>query len=301
MSVALLDGDIIAFRAALVGQEENSFLGEGLTLNVQKAYDALNQLIREWTSAADCTSSVMVFSGTDGFRYEVLPSYKHNRKGAEKPALYASVVAAAEKHYTTLRYPRLEADDTMGILGSADPRRWVIVSSDKDMLTLPARVYIPGKTPFARLITPALADYAWMTQTLTGDAVDGYKGCPGVGPVGAEKLLRPLIGKLDRMWRAVVQQFEAKGLTEDDALVQARVARILRHTDFDTKTREVILWHPKVPSRLQTVGSASTIRPVSPSSAAPAAARTGPPMEDAPAAAPTPKPRRQKKVASKAS
>ena len=36
--------------------------------------------------------------------------------------------------------------------------------------------------------------------------------------------------------------FEKKGLTESDALVQARVARILRASDYDFAAKKPILW-----------------------------------------------------------
>lgn len=268
MTIALLDGDILAFRAAIVGQEENAFLTGGFTLNRQKAFDAANALIREWTSNADGSAPVVVFSGSNIWRYKILPTYKHNRKGTEKPALYADVLDMIAKHYKVLRYPGLEADDTMGILGTSDPRRYVIVSADKDMQTLPARIFIPHKHPISRRITEAQADYYWMTQTLTGDPTDGYAGCPGIGPKKAEAILGPHIGSLRRMWPAVVDAYRSKGLTEDDAITQARVARILRHTDFDTETREVILWHPTTPSRLPTVDAGTPGSPSAPTTSA---------------------------------
>ncbi len=83
-----------------------------------------------------------------------------------------------------------------------------------------------------------------MYQTLTGDSTDGYKGCPKVGPVAAARLLEPLMGEPAGMWIAVLLSFKKAGLTEADALVQARVARILRHTDYDFTNKLPILWTP---------------------------------------------------------
>ena len=37
----------------------------------------------------------------------------------------------------------------------------------------------------------------------------------------------------------------AAGFTKDDAIQQARLARILRWEDWDKDKGEVILWHPK--------------------------------------------------------
>ena len=38
--------------------------------------------------------------------------------------------------------------------------------------------------------------------------------------------------------------FHKAGLTEEDALVQARVARILRADDYNFKNGEITLWEP---------------------------------------------------------
>lgn len=255
MSVALIDADIVCYRAAVIGEEDDPFGEPGeLVYDLTKACEAADRLIREWTKEADCKAAICVFSGPDNFRYEVLPSYKSNRTG-EKPRLYFDVKAHIERHWRTIEKPRLEADDTMGIIGTKDPARYVVVSADKDMQTLPCRVLIPGKMPIPKLIKPRDADRFWMTQALTGDPVDGYKGCPKVGPVKAAKILSG-ITRLPAMWEAVKAAFEAAGKTAADALKQARVARILRVTDFDTETREIILWTPKSkePLRLQTEG-----------------------------------------------
>ena len=77
-------------------------------------------------------------------------------------------------------------------------------------------------------------------QTLTGDVTDGYAGLKGVGPKSAEKILgaRPT-------WDAVVAAYQKQELTEDYALTQARLARILRSSDWDDEKQSVILWEPK--------------------------------------------------------
>jgi len=81
-----------------------------------------------------------------------------------------------------------------------------------------------------------------MLQTLMGDAVDGYKGCKGIGKIKANRLLDNTPQK--NWWRMVVKTYEAAGMTEGDALVQARVARILRNKDYDSETKQPILWRP---------------------------------------------------------
>ena len=83
------------------------------------------------------------------------------------------------------------------------------------------------------------ADRTHLTQALTGDITDGYSGCPGIGPKTAIKVLK------EGDWIEVVAAYEKVGLTEEDALIQARVARILRHGEYNKKTKEVKLWTPE--------------------------------------------------------
>jgi len=48
------------------------------------------------------------------------------------------------------------------------------------------------------------------------------------------------------MWSAVVDAYESKGLTEEDAVMQARMARILRAEDWDFGKKAPRLWCPPV-------------------------------------------------------
>ena len=62
------------------------------------------------------------------------------------------------------------------------------MSDDKDMLTIPAKVYRPSQDLLVD-ITSDEADKQFYMQTLAGDAVDGYSGIPGVGAKKAEAIL----------------------------------------------------------------------------------------------------------------
>lgn len=151
---------------------------------------------------------------------------------------FAEVRELAEAKWPSYKYPGLEADDVLGIWatrGGIDP---IIVSDDKDLKTIPGKLYRQGEL---EEIDPVFADYYWLSQTLTGDTADGYPGCPGIGAVKAEKVLKGCKGT---MWEAVVEAYEKAGLTAEDALIQARLARILRASDWDATKKEVILWTP---------------------------------------------------------
>jgi len=118
-------------------------------------------------------------------------------------------------------------------LGTANPDT-IIWSEDKDLLTIPAKHWIDGKVV---TISEEEAKYNFYYQTLVGDSTDNYKGCPSVGSVTANKLLSQ-----DCSWDSVVDAFKSKGLSEEVALENARLARILHNGEYDTDTAEVKLW-----------------------------------------------------------
>ena len=61
-----------------------------------------------------------------------------------------------------------------------------------------------------------------------------------------EKLkLKKTLTKKKNLWGVVKDCFKQQGLTENDALIQARLARILRNTDYDFKKKQPILWSGK--------------------------------------------------------
>ena len=152
----------------------------------------------------------------------------------------------------------MEGDDVMGILHTENSDTTVIVSSDKDMLTIPGRVYNPRHGEIVE-VSLNEANYNWLTQTLTGDSTDGYGGCPRVGKVKAAKALIPPDDThhefyLRRNWQIVIDLYRNfysdPDEAEDNALCQARLARILRCEDYDPDDGLIRLWHPTVPTYL---------------------------------------------------
>lgn len=108
-------------------------------------------------------------------------------------------------------------------------------------------------------ISRAQADYNFYLQILMGDAVDGYKGCPGIGKVKGAKLLEAAAFVDDltdgttvtgfsesRAWMIIVNAYAQKGLGMEVIMMNARMARILRAEDYDVRTRQVKLWEPPV-------------------------------------------------------
>ena len=240
----LIDGDVVVYKATAAVEQEIMRDDDLWTLhsNPEEATEIILAQIQAWKERLDAADVVFAFSDSHNFRKDVYPLYKMNRTGKRKPVAYKDVKQWVTDTWPTYVRPGLEGDDILGILSTSDRiirGQKIIISVDKDFKTIPGYFFNPDKDAQPMFITHEAADYMHMYQTLTGDATDGYPGLPGCGPKGAEKVLEE-----DCSWEAVVAAYEKKGLTEEDALVQARCARILRAEDYDFKKKEVRLWLP---------------------------------------------------------
>ena len=186
----------------------------------------------------------------ENFRKSIYPDYKGNRKKMRKPMGFKPFRQTVRELPNVVLKPKLEADDCIGILATKPGNDCIIFSGDKDLKQIPGKHLVDGEV---KTILPEAADYWFWQQILTGDAVDGYPGCPGIGPKKAQAILHEALDGLGSMqlaptinyvWPYIKKTYEAATLTEANALTQARCARILRWDDWDMKKQEVRLWTP---------------------------------------------------------
>lgn len=244
-TTVLMDGDVLVYRAAAAVEKSfnwgdgiwtvHSFENEGIA--------SLEAQIKTHMEHAGTDEVIYALTDAGNFRYGILPTYKGNRKEVRKPLILPFLREHLLENYRTYLRPGLEGDDCLGILATSKTiikGDKVIYSIDKDMRCIPGKFYDFGRR-ISYEISEAEADAFHLYQTLIGDTTDGYTGCPGIGPKTAERLLE----QHGATWATVVKAYVKAGLTEADALVQARVARILRNTDFDFDKKVPILWTPK--------------------------------------------------------
>ena len=239
----LLDADIVAFKAAS-SAEQPIYWGDGLWTLHSYESDAQASATAYLDRLRDKFGDVEIklfLTDKLNWRKDVLPTYKSNRKDVRKPLVLPAIKGWMVQELDATSAPRLEADDLLGI--EATRNGGIIVSEDKDLKTIPAKVFNPTKDDEPRSISEREADYNHRMQTLTGDATDGYAGCPTVGPKTAEKILADC-ADVSEMWDAVVAAYSKQKLSYEVALQQAQVARICRASDFNFKTRKVIPWTP---------------------------------------------------------
>ena len=240
----LIDADIVAFKAASSVERPIDW-GDGMwTLHAyeHEGIDYIKNYIHQVTNHLGEGEVVMYLTHTDNWRKDVLPDYKSNRKNTRKPLILKALREYIMTEMDGIMVDTMEADDLLGITATNEPD-CIVVSEDKDLNTIPCHLYNPAKDERIRIVSVREADYFHMVQTLTGDAVDGYKGLPRCGIKTAEKILDGC-ETLTEMWDAVVKAYAKQNLNESVALTQARVARICRSDNYDFKTRKVILWTP---------------------------------------------------------
>ncbi|MDB2513545.1 hypothetical protein N9Y31_03420 [Alphaproteobacteria bacterium] len=238
----LIDADIYAFRAVAATEEETDWGDDiwSLSTDLKIAKRIVQESFDQFYETLGSEDILLCFSSKDNFRKRINPTYKSGRKKTRKPLGYVALCDWLKHNYPHFSKPGLEADDCLGIMATTPENvgKAIIVSDDKDLKTIPGKLYRP--TADERLdISEAEADKHFYMQTLTGDSTDGYPGCPTIGQKRAEGLLgqRPA-------WSVVEQAFIKQGLTKADALLQARMARILRWSDWDTTRNEPKLWEP---------------------------------------------------------
>lgn len=260
-TVLLIDADVLRYLLAYKNTKSIDWDDDGDAMeivNEEAAMEGVDDYIAALVERFKADDYVLALScPTANFRKGVVASYKQARHEKPKPTLWAVLdkhIRSEYPHKIAL-IPTLEGDDVLGLLltEETDERR-ICVSIDKDMKTVPGLHHNPNK-PEVRIFrqTEHDAHLFWMTQTITGDTTDNYSGCPKAGPKTAEKAFASIVERADELapdeylallWEAVVSVYEKKGLTADDALAQARLARILRGSDYDYFKKEIKLWQP---------------------------------------------------------
>ena len=236
----LIDMDFFCYRAASASEEELEFSYDQTVIigSFSNGQRIIREQLQQLRTKFDTDKLILFWTDRKNFRKTVEPSYKGNRI-KRKPAGYLKLKTWAMETYESVLMPNLEADDALGIYATkGDITNFVLVSPDKDMEQIPCRIY-NLKQEFTQ--TPEDAERKLWHQCLTGDSTDGYKGCPGVGPKTADYVLN---NKEGTYWEACRDAYLEKGQTEEDALKNLRLARILQVTDWDADKQEPILYTP---------------------------------------------------------
>ena len=234
----LCDADFIVYKCCAAAESEIDF-GDDVIVVTSTFKDAYSCVKRELNKIANKFGSfdemILFFSDSKNFRKDIQSDYKGHRN-RKKPCGYKRVINKLKDEYPVIKMPTLEADDAMGIFATKHTGN-IIVSPDKDMKQIPGMLW-----NFDESFTITKEDGAkWhLIQSMAGDNTDGYAGVPGIGVKKATALFE----EKGYSWKTVVEAFKEKGLSEDIALMNARLARILTNEDYDDEKMEPIPWNP---------------------------------------------------------
>ncbi len=250
----LIDADFIVYKSCAAAETEIDW-GDDVIMVTSKFSDAMQAVTREIGKIKqkfmwDVPEVILFFSDSVNFRKEILPEYKGHRN-RKKPCGYKRVINALKDIHQVIVMPTLEADDAMGIYATKNPGN-IICSPDKDMRQIPGKLYNMEEIT---LISDTDGPKWHLVQSCSGDQTDGYSGCPGIGVKRATTIFE----NKGYSWKTVVETFKEKDLTEEDALINARLARILTVDDYDFTNNKPIPWTPRADYKVDS-GAGSKVK-----------------------------------------
>ena len=235
----LIDADFIVYKCCAATETEIDWGDDVITVTSRfsEAYEYVEQELYKIAKDLGCfDDSILFFSDSRNFRKLVDPEYKGHRN-RKKPCGYKRVINKLKEDYQVVVMPGLEADDALGIYATKELGH-IICSPDKDMRQIPGQLYDLSEAVIE--VSKEEGDRWHLVQTMAGDQTDGYAGIPTIGVKRADAILTAN----GATWNTVLEAFLEKGLTEEDALKNARLAKILQVEDYDFTNQEPRLWHP---------------------------------------------------------
>ena len=235
----LIDADFTVYKCCAAAESEIDF-GDDVIVVTSKFSEAYACVMREIKKIQRHFGSfddiILFFSSPDNFRKKIQGDYKGHRN-RKKPCAYKRVINKLKTEFEVITMPTLEADDAMGIYATKYPGN-IIISPDKDMKQIPGMLY---NFEESTLINPEEGAKWHLVQSAAGDNTDGYAGIPGIGIKRATQMFE----EKGWSWKTLLDAFKEKGLSEDVALMNARLAKILTTDDYDHEKGEPVLWNPK--------------------------------------------------------
>jgi len=241
----LIDADVLAFEASVISEESIEWKEEMWTVHADMALAKARIVnrVEQFKEKLQADDIVMALTDRANYRRILNPDYKSNRSKSRLPIILKQVKKWIIEEMDGQLWPNLEADDVISILATDKKmdEETIIVSIDKDFKSVPG-IYYDFNKDETHHVSQEDADRYHLIQTLTGDATDGYSGVPKVGAVTAKRLL----DKEGYDWDVVKKCYEDVGLTENDALMNAWMARLLQADNYCFRTNTIKkLWTPR--------------------------------------------------------
>lgn len=199
MTVAIVDGDIVAYRTAASAEKDDQSI----------ALIRATRLMQDIVSDTGADEIKLFLSGSSNFRYDLYPEYKANRRDVKRPQHLQAVREFLVVKWGAEVTDGYEADDAIGVqMGMEGPEKGICCSIDKDLKQLSGTHY--------NFVTKEFDDVdvlgGWRnfySQLILGDKADNIPGFDGKSRVKYPKFLSSYRDKLvsatsvEEMYRVV--------------------------------------------------------------------------------------------------
>lgn len=153
----------------------------------------------------------LFLTGSGNYReeYAKVKIYKGNRLDAARPVHYEAIREYLVRRWDATIVHGIEADDIVATHAAClnyDPEKVCIVSCDKDLTTVPGRLYNFRRREM-KVLSPADARLNFYRQLLTGDPTDNVPGCFRSGKKAAEVLVTQSMTEKE-MAESVLAEYE---------------------------------------------------------------------------------------------
>ena len=223
MGKVLIDGDIIAYRAAFSTEQMGSS-------DTRRKVDDLIQFILDSTVLFPeiGLDYVVYLTGKGNFRDSIAKShpYKGNRKSVQKPRHLQTARDHMESEYQAIISKGEEADDLIAKEAARLNYHTCVASIDKDMLQIPCWHFNIVRGDYTK-VEPFGGIKFFYTQILTGDTADNIVGLWKVGPVKAKKILEDAETE-EELWDLVVKAYDGN---EERVIENARLLWLRREEE----------------------------------------------------------------------
>jgi len=168
--IALIDGDIIAYRCSASAQHEPEDVA------VLRVDNMMRDILRE----SESTEYSNFLTGKGNFRYDIYPEYKANRKDKPKPVHLQACRDYMVTKWNAVISEGCEADDLIGIAATDcdDMMAYVICSVDKDLKMIPGH-HFNFVTKDRTFVSPLTGMKNFYKQLILGDVSDNIPGYDG--------------------------------------------------------------------------------------------------------------------------
>lgn len=219
MGKVLIDGDIIAYRAAFSTEQM------GLSDTKAKVDDLIEFILDKTVLFPEIGLDYVVYlTGKGNFRHDIAKShvYKGNRKSVQKPRHLQTARDHMESKYKAIISKGEEADDLIAMEAARLDYKACVASIDKDMLQIPCWHFNIVRGDYLK-VEPFGGIKFFYKQILTGDRADNIVGLFRIGEVKASKILDGAETE-EELWDRVIKAYDGdeERVTENARLLWLR-------------------------------------------------------------------------------